>query len=95
MLDLIETAEGVSFRVKVAPRASREAILGVHDGALKISLTAPPVEGEANLALCAFLAKKLGVAKRAVEIVQGQTGRLKTLRVAGVDAARVRALAAG
>jgi uncharacterized protein (TIGR00251 family) len=93
VLALTESAEGVSFRVKVAPRASRDAIAGVHDGALKVSLTAPPVEGEANQALCAFLAKQLGVAKRAVEITQGHTARLKTLRVAGVDAARVRALA--
>jgi uncharacterized protein (TIGR00251 family) len=93
MLELTLSPEGVSFRVKVAPRASRNAIAGVHDGALKVSLTAPPVEGEANQALCALLAKKLKVAKRAIEIVQGQTARLKTVRVSGVSADAVAALA--
>jgi hypothetical protein len=84
--------DGVRFRVKVAPRAAREAIAGEHDGALKVSLTAPPVEGEANQALCALLAKRLGVAKRAVTIVQGQSAKLKTVNVAGVSAAAVQAL---
>lgn len=90
----ITTREGtVDFDVRVAPRASRAAILGVHDGALKIALTAPPVDGEANAALVAFLAKALGVPKSAVVIVRGERGRSKTLRVAGVDAAAVAALA--
>ena len=92
MLELELRGEVIRFRVKVAPRAAREAIGGVHDGALKVSLTAPPVEGEANQALCALLAKRLGVAKRAVEIIQGQSARLKTVQVSGVDAVAVRAL---
>jgi uncharacterized protein (TIGR00251 family) len=93
MLELTCTGESVSFRVKVAPRASRSAIQGLHAGALKVSLTAPPVEGAANQALCELLAKQLGVAKRAVEIVQGQSARLKTVRVTGVSAEAVLALA--
>ncbi|HEX6241772.1 MAG TPA: DUF167 domain-containing protein [Polyangiales bacterium] len=92
MLIVTAQADGVRFRVKVAPRAAREAIGGEHDGALKVSLTAPPVEGEANQALCALLAKRLGVAKRDVVIVQGQSAKLKTVSVAGVSAEAVHAL---
>ncbi len=86
------TGRGVRFGVVVAPRASREAVLGVHDGALKIALTAPPVDGAANEALVAFLARALGVAKRDVRIASGQTGRRKRLEVDGASAEAVRAL---
>jgi uncharacterized protein len=93
MLELTATADCVTFRVKVAPRASRSSVQGVHDGALKVSLTAPPVEGAANAALCALLAELLRVPKRAIEITHGQQSRLKTVRVRGVSEAQVRALA--
>lgn len=92
MLIVTSLADCVRFRVKVAPRAAREAIGGEHDGALKVSLTAPPVEGEANQALCTLLAKRLGVAKRDVTIVQGQSSKLKTVSVAGVSAEAIQAL---
>jgi uncharacterized protein (TIGR00251 family) len=85
----------VWFSVRVQPRASRDAIAGVIEGALRVSLTAPPVEGEANAALIAFVAKTLGVAKRDVRIAQGTTGRNKVLAVRGVDAGVVRALGKG
>jgi hypothetical protein len=88
-----EDAIGVRFSVAVAPRASREAVLGVHDGALKIALTAPPVDGAANEALIAFLASALGVPKRDVRITSGQTGKRKRVEVRGVTAAAVRGLA--
>jgi uncharacterized protein (TIGR00251 family) len=87
-----ETNGCVTFDVRVAPRSSRDAILGEHDGALKVALTAPPVDREANTALVAFLAKALGVPKRAVTILRGETGRHKTLRVNGVSEHNVRAL---
>jgi uncharacterized protein (TIGR00251 family) len=77
--------------VRVAPRSSRDAILGAHDDALKVALTAPPVEGEANAALCAFIAKRVGVAKRDVSIVRGEHGRAKTLFVRGISEAVLRA----
>jgi uncharacterized protein (TIGR00251 family) len=92
-LKVLSTADGVRFEVQVAPRASREAVLGTHDGALKIALTAPPVDGEANAALIAFLAKKLRVAKREVSITGGATSKRKTLEVRGATAESVRALA--
>lgn len=93
MLKVTSLASGVRFEVQVAPRASRDAVLGVHDGALKIALTAPPVDGEANAGLVAFLAGRLVVPKRAVSIVRGQSARRKTVEVVGVDAAAASALA--
>ncbi|GAB4116385.1 MAG: DUF167 domain-containing protein [Sandaracinaceae bacterium] len=91
-LEIVAVPGGVRFAVQVAPRASREAILGVHDGALKIALTAPPVDGEANAALVTFLAKRLGVAKRSVTLVQGAASKRKTLEVVGIVPAEVTAL---
>ena len=94
MSELLAREEGgaVVFSVRVAPRASRSAVLGVHDGALKVALTAPPVEGAANAALIAFLAKALGVPKRDVVIEQGEASRSKLVRVTGVTRERVVAL---
>jgi uncharacterized protein (TIGR00251 family) len=71
--------------VWVQPRASRDAIAGVQAGALKVRITAPPVEGEANDALVRFLAKLLGIPKKNVEILRGETGRRKTLLLKGVS----------
>jgi len=85
-LRVTTTDMGVRFEVQVAPRAGPDAILGVHDGVLKVALTAPPVDGEANAALIAFLAKRLGVAKRDVTITQGTSSKRKTLEARGVDA---------
>lgn len=94
MSELLAREEGgaVVFSVRVAPRASRSAVLGVHDGALKVALTAPPVEGAANAALIAFLAKLLDVAKRDVVIEQGEASRSKRVRVMGVTRGQVVAL---
>lgn len=94
-LELRTTPEGVRIPIRVAPRASRDAVLGVHDGALKIALTAPPVEGAANEALVRLLAKALGVAKGHVQIVQGERSRDKVVVIVGVDEADVRALVIG
>jgi hypothetical protein len=82
----------ITFAVRVVPRASRNAVAGEHDGALRVRLAAPPVEGAANEELKRFLARTLGVAPRAVEIVSGHTSRLKTIRVAGLDPARLLSL---
>jgi uncharacterized protein (TIGR00251 family) len=80
----------VVFEVRVAPRASRSRVIGVQDGALKVALTAPPVDGAANEALRKLLAKTLGVSKSDVEIVRGDLARIKLLRVKGLHAADVR-----
>jgi uncharacterized protein len=73
----------------VVPRASRSRVVGLHDGRLKVTLAAPPVDGEANAELCATLAKALGVPKRAVRISHGEHNKHKTLRVEGVSVEQV------
>ena len=67
--------------IHVIPRASRTQADGLHDGALRVRLHAPPVDGKANLALIAWLADALGIAKRDVELVRGQTSKRKQLRI--------------
>lgn len=90
-----ERADGaVRFAVRVQPRASRSGIEGVHGDALKVRLSAPPVEGAANEALVALLADALGVARRGVRVVSGASSRSKVVEVVGASGARVRALAA-
>jgi uncharacterized protein len=78
---------GAVLDVLVQPRASRTRVVGEHGGRLKIQLAAPPVDGEANAALVEFLAGALHVRRQDVRIVRGETGRRKTVRVAGVAAA--------
>ncbi|MFZ3217844.1 MAG: DUF167 domain-containing protein [Candidatus Acidiferrales bacterium] len=85
---------GVSFHVRVQPRSSREEIAGEHAGALKIRLTAPPVDDRANLALVRLLADRLNVPLAAVRIVSGEKGRSKRVAVSGVTREQVLALAA-
>ena len=82
----------VTFDVLVQPRASRAKLGPVHDGRLKVAVTSPPVDGEANAAVIELLAKSLGVAKSAVEVIAGASSRRKTIRVAGVARAAVEAL---
>jgi uncharacterized protein (TIGR00251 family) len=88
-LKITEVAGGVAFAVRVVPRASKNEIAGVHGDALKVRLTAPPVEGRANEALIAFLAQQLGVRKSQVEIVAGATSRRKMIRIMGLSAQEV------
>ncbi len=78
------TSTGVVLRVFVAPRSSSNKVLGLHDGMMKVALTAPPVEGAANKALVAFLAKMLGVSKSSVMLVAGETSRKKIVSVEGI-----------
>ena len=85
---------GVTLEILVQPRASRTRVVGEHDGRLKVQLAAPPVDGEANAALVELLAGLLGARKADVEILRGDTGRRKTVRVLGVSADRAAAIAA-
>jgi uncharacterized protein len=91
MIALRETAPGVSFLVRVQPRASRTAISGIVGDAVKVALAAPPVEGKANEVLIRFFAELFEVPRAAVEIVSGELSRHKVVRVAGVSAEFVRA----
>ena len=76
-----EKTGDVIVDIHVIPNASRTQADGEHDGALRVRLHAPPVDGKANLALVAWLAKALGLPKRDVELVRGQTSKRKQLRV--------------
>ena len=80
----------VTFAVKIHPRAKKNAISGELGEALKLSLTAPPLEGRANLACIEFLAKLLKVPRSSVTIASGHTNRNKVIRVAGVTGRYVR-----
>jgi hypothetical protein len=91
MVDLRQRGEAVAFSVRVVPRASRNKIAGIQDGAVRIRLTAPPVEGAANEALTDFLSSVLRVPKRDIEIVSGQTARNKVVSVSGLSAEEVEA----
>jgi uncharacterized protein (TIGR00251 family) len=75
----------VLLRLRVQPRASREEIVGVAGDAIRVRLTAPPVDGMANDALVRFLAVLLRVPRSSVELVSGQTGRTKLVAVTGVS----------
>ena len=89
-----ETDKGLVFKVKVQPKSSKNKISGLHGDALKIRLTAPPVEGEANKMCLAFLAKSLGVSKSSLEILAGQSSRDKRILIAAAkDDAPARAQA--
>jgi len=89
-LDLRDTPEGLRLRVRVQPRASRDALSGEREGALVVRLTAPPVEGRANDALARLLGRTLGVPPSAVRVLRGETGRDKLVAVAGLSAAAAR-----
>ena len=84
----------VTFTVRVVPRSSRSEIVGEMDGAVKVRLNSPPVDGAANAELIKLFAKKLGLARSAIEIVSGATARTKQMRVTGVSAEKVRDLLA-
>lgn len=91
-LQLKADDDGVSFPVRVVPRAQRNAVGGVRDGALVVRLTAPPVEGRANAALQDFLAEALGVRRNQVSIRTGEKSRTKIVRVDGIGPARLEPL---
>ena len=85
------TPSGVRVQLRVIPRASRTGVDGVRDGRLLLRVTAPPVDRAANDAVILTLARLLDLPRRAISIVSGSTGRNKTIEIAGLDAATVRA----
>ena len=85
---------GTALDVLVQPRASRAKLGPIHDGRLKVAVTAPPVDGEANAAVIELLAKQLGVARSAVEVIAGMSSRRKTVRIASPRALIEKLLAA-
>lgn len=89
-LDILETSAGVEFPIKAVPGASRTALAGIWNGALRVALAAPAERGKANDALVRFLADALGVRRRDVTIVAGSSHPLKRVFVTGLSAARAR-----
>jgi uncharacterized protein (TIGR00251 family) len=77
--------------VRLQPRARRNEVVGERAGAFVIRVTAPPVDGKANAALCAFVAQRAGVPQSRVSVVRGTTSRDKVVRVEGVEPAALRA----
>jgi uncharacterized protein len=92
VIGIQETAGGVSFAVKVQPRARRNAVLGELGGTVKIALTAPPVDGRANEACIEFLADVFHVPRGALAIVSGENSRSKVIRISGISAHQLRAM---
>ena len=80
-----ESAKGIAFAVKVHPRARKNAITGTVGDALKLALTAPPVEGKANHAVIEFFADLFQIPRSSVTIASGETSRNKVTRIAGVS----------
>ncbi|MEI7881303.1 MAG: DUF167 domain-containing protein [bacterium] len=80
---------GAIINVHATPRASKNQIQGLHGNALKIRLQAPPVDGKANETLIEFLAGALGIPRRQITIISGQTSRQKRLRLQGITAGQV------
>ena len=75
--------EGITFKIHVQPRASKDAIAGEYNNALKITITSPPVDNKANLKCREFLAKAFDVPKSRVEIINGHKSREKTIFISG------------
>jgi len=86
MIAIQDTAAGATFAVKVQPRARKNAITGEVGDALKLSVTAPPVDSKANNACIELLAKLLKVSRSSVTIASGETSRKKLIRIAGLSA---------
>lgn len=82
--------DGCEIVVRLQPRASANEVVGERDGVLLVRVTAAPVDGRANEALCRLIAKRARVGVRSVAVVRGAGAREKVVRVAGVDAQRLR-----
>ena len=89
-LALRETAEGTEVPVRVAPRAKRSAVKGLWQKMLRVQVAAPPREGQANEALCAFLARLFGVSRGSVELRKGQRSKGKVVLIRGLGEEKIR-----
>src|SRR5262249_48752797 len=85
MVPVNETSGGVTFTVKVHPRARKDAVTGVVGDALKLALPAPPLEGRANQAVVEFFDDLFEIPRASVTIASGETSRVKRILVAGVE----------
>jgi uncharacterized protein len=85
MVPLNESAKGITFAIKVHPRARKNAITGIVGDALKLALTAPPIEGKANAAVIEFFADLFEIPRSSVTIASGETSRNKVVRISGMN----------
>jgi uncharacterized protein (TIGR00251 family) len=88
-------ADGAQIEVRLQPRGSKDELIGMRDGVLRAKVTAPPVDGRANKALCKLIAKRVGVAPSRVSVVRGEKSREKVVRVEGAGKAEVEAALEG
>ena len=95
MIQCSERDGALLFTVRVVPRASRSSIMGEHDGALRVRVAAPPVDGAANEELVRVLARALRLPLRDVEITSGHTSKVKQVRARGAARERLESLAQG
>ena len=84
MIRFSEMGGRLTFTVRVVPRASKSEVIGEHDGALKVRIASPPVDGAANAELIKLLAKTLRIPKADIEIISGQASKTKQIRISGV-----------
>ena len=91
-MKFVEKEGAVIFDVRVVPRASKSEIIGEHDGALKVRIASPPVDGAANMELIRVLAKKLGVSRNDIEIISGGTSKNKRIRVTNLSQSKLEEL---
>lgn len=89
-LNVRTTPAGVRVDLRVIPRAPRSGISGIRDGRLLVRVTAPPVDRAANLAVVALMAEALDLPKRSIRLVSGESGRNKTVEIAGITAGDLR-----
>lgn len=95
MINFKEKDGSVIFDVRVVPRASKTEIVGEYDGALKIRIASPPVDGAANEELIKVLAKQFDVSKSAVEIIGGQTSKTKQILIRNINGEKLNAVLQG
>ena len=84
-LQISETSEGLTVRLHVLPRAKRSEIAGLHNGALKVKVMAPPVDDAANRAIIEFFSELLGISKSNLKILAGTKSREKVLQIKGLS----------
>ena len=95
MINFTSKDDTITFNVRVVPRASKSEIVGEHDGALKVRIASPPVDGAANAELIKLFAKVFKVSKSNVEIAAGQTSKTKHVRITGITTVQVESILNG
>lgn len=95
LLPLMETKKGITFHVLVVPKSAKCGIAGIQNDALKIKITAPPVEGQANMECIRFLADTLGVKKKQITITGGHKSKKKTVAIEGLNREAVMTILSG